>query len=397
MGIFSNFFNFNKNTSQPVIPTEKTGYHNFTTQFLEVGNGNLSMPVINNQYTTSGYVRFGNDNLYPNLLRQLYHTSPLHSSIINYITNATVGGDYVIDGPERGIDKVKLYKFANEINLPKFIKGITRDALVFGVINIQITNDSTGTAVRAKRIPMDELRWDEEMLMYTYSKDFLRNHNGAKIEKYVINKPNHTGIYSVRMDDGDTTYPIPSYCSANNWIMLDGEQSFLHKSNIQNSIFPSYVIKFPKKPASQEEADAYRQTIESGRGAKNGGRVLTFFENGLDQLPIIEPLPSNQNDKLFLQTSDQCDNKICQAHAIAPSLMGIMVSGKLGMTNNIRETYTIFEKNTILPLRKEIENIVNHLMDIYGVTGTFAFKNYQIIGDVIVETKNNNDKLIEGK
>jgi hypothetical protein len=97
-----------------------------------------------------------------------------------------------------------------------------------------IKNDKNGIAVSAKRIPMDELRWDEEATKYTYCKDFSRNIGLKYYDKYQIGKPNAEGILTFRFDDGDSTYPMPSYASANNWIFLDGESSFLHKSNITN-------------------------------------------------------------------------------------------------------------------------------------------------------------------
>ena len=185
--------------------------------------------------------------------------------------------------------------------------------LVFDTINLLIENDVNGIAKSIKRIPMDELRWDEMENKFTYCKDFSRNIRIKHYDKYKINEPNNIGIISIRFDDGDMIYPIPNYASANNWIFLDGELSYLHKSNILNSVFASTVYKFPKKPSSDEEAIAYKKTIESAKGASEAGKSIAFFENGVDNLPIIETLPTSNNDKLFLQTDERTDAKICQA------------------------------------------------------------------------------------
>ena len=94
---------------------------------------NLALPYIQTGYRgVGGYIRFGDNNLYPSLLRQLKHTSPLHGSIIKFINNATVGGGYTINNlADNAQAKVDMYKFENRINLKKFIKSITNDAFSF--------------------------------------------------------------------------------------------------------------------------------------------------------------------------------------------------------------------------------------------------------------------------
>lgn len=390
----ASFLGFNlggkKETIVPPAPSND-GYYNFTSPFLNVGKGNLSLPYITPSYTgVNGYVRYGQDNLFPNLLRQLYHTSPLHSSIVNYIINATIGGGYEIEnGASEAKGKVEQYKFETTIGIKKLIKRITKDALIFGSINLLVKNNKDGVAVLLKRIPQDELRWNEDGDKYTYCKDFSRNIGLKYYDKYQIGKPNSEGILTFRFDDGDSTYPMPSYASANNWIFLDGESSFLHKSNILNAIFPSTVFKFPKKPASDEELQAYKKTLESAKGAQQAGRAIAFFENGADQLPTIETITTSDNDGLFLQTDERTDSKICQAWAIDPILMGIRVSGKLGSGSDIKQSYIIFEKNVIMPLRAEIEDVINQVMTIFMIQGEFKINNYQIIGEVIVDVTEN--------
>lgn len=372
------------------IQTQDNNYYNFTSPFLKVGSGNLALPYVTPQYTgVGGYVRYGQDNLFPNLLRQLYHTSPLHSSIINYISNAVIGGGYIIENVgETGKEKVELYQFENLIKLKSLVKKITKDVIMFNSSIFLITNDSTGKAKHLKRIPQDEIRWDESRSKFTYNKDFSRGAvNQITYDEYTIGKPNHQGILVFRTDDEDNLYPIPSYASANNWIFLDGESSFLHKSNILNAIFPSTVFKFPKKPASAEEFAEYKKILESAKGAQQAGRAIAFFETGIEQLPVIETIATNDNDKLFTQTDDRIDSKICQAHSIDPILMGIRVSGSLGNGSDIKQTYPIFEKNVIMPLRSQVEEIVQMLFMIFVQKGSFKINNYQIIDTTITEIK----------
>jgi hypothetical protein len=150
-------------------------------------------------------------------------------------------------------------------------------------------------------------------------------------------------------------------------------------------VFASVMIKFPKKPASKEEQNAIKESIEKAKGAPSAGRVFAVFANSADQMPVLEPIPTNNNDQLFIQTDGRIDEKICQAHTIDPILMGIRVSGKLGSGTDIKQAYVIWEKNFVMPTREVVQNIFDDLINLSGVKAKISIVNYQIIGDVIVE------------
>ena len=65
--------------------------------------------------------------------------------------------------------------------------------------------------------------------------------------------------------------------------------------------------------------------------------------------------------------------------------MGIRVSGKLGSGTDIKQAYTIFEKNTIMPLRDEVEYVFNSLFETIGLDCKLVINEYQIIGEQIVD------------
>jgi hypothetical protein len=67
--------------------------------------------------------------------------------------------------------------------------------------------------------------------------------------------------------------------------------------------------------------------------------------------------------------------------------MGIRVSGKLGSGSDIKQAYIIFEKNTIIPLRETIQDIVNSLFDIAKVKARVEINNFQIVNETIVEVE----------
>jgi capsid portal protein len=191
---------------------------------------------------------------------------------------------------------------------------------------------------------------------------------------------------------GQDFYPLPQYTSALNFAFLSGELSYFAKSNIQNSVFPSFAMMFPKRPQSEEEKNMIRNTIDRLKGAANAGKAVAFFANSQDQLPKIESLPTNGNDKLFQEASQLNTEQICFSHTIDPILMGIRTTGSLGNGSDIKQAYIIFEKNVVMPLREMVADIFNELLFIAKIDADFTINNYQIINEAIVELEGDPSK-----
>ena len=381
-------FGFNIGKSTSVEMTETSSYQSFSTPFLKVKGGNLSLPYVNARQQTNGYIRFGDDNLYPQLINQLYYTSPLHSSIVDFKTNAIIGGGYELKMNEdiKASEKVDVYAIEKRLNLKKTLNHITKDVLLHNRKYFILRFNSLGDLVGVKSIGAEKVRRDKDGENYFICDDWWSQIEIRPIKRYSKDCTDREQLYVYEnLQVGQDIYPLPSYTSAFNWAFLDGEMSYLQKSNILNSIFPSFAMMFPKKPQGEEEKKAIKDTIERAKGAQNAGKAVAFFANNKDQLPTIESIPTNNLDNVFQVTTESIDSKICQAHTIDPILMGIRVSGKLGSGSDIKQAYVIFEKNTIIPMRQTIEDIINEIFKIAGAKAEIVINNYQIVNEAIVE------------
>jgi hypothetical protein len=381
-------FGFNIGKSTSVEMTETSSYQSFSTPFLKVRGGNLSLPYVNARQQTNGYIRFGDDNLYPQMINQLYYTSPLHSSIIDFKTNAIIGGGYElkVDENATAVDKVEVYSIERRLNLKKSLHTITKDVLLHNRKYFILRFNSLGDLVGVKSIGSEKVRRDKDGENYFICDDWWSQIEIRTIKRYSKHCKDTEQLYVYENHQvGQDIYPLPSYTSAFNWAFLDGEMSYLQKSNILNSIFPSFAMMFPKKPQGEEEKKAIKDTIERAKGAQNAGKAVAFFANNKEQLPTIESIPTNNLDNVFQVTTESIDSKICQAHTIDPILMGIRVSGKLGSGSDIKQAYVIFEKNTIIPMRQVVEDIVNEILAIAKVKAELVINNYQIVNEAIVE------------
>jgi hypothetical protein len=366
---------------------ESENFQAFSSPFKPVGDENLSLPTVLS-YVQNQYVPFGNKNDFPQVLNQLYYTSPLHAAVVDFKVNSVFGGGYDLDIKiESARDEVDVVAFSKRVDLNRYVPEILREWITHNRIYV-LGVKTKGKPKYKKHINPAKVRTNKDRSVYYLSEDWTRYQEVRTIKKYKDAKIGEEFIWCYEgMSMGQDIYPIPKYASANNWIFLDGEMSMLQKSNILNSIFPSFVINFPKKPASEEEKDEIKDTIQGLKGAKNAGKSAAFFGIGKENMPEIHSLPINQNDSLFQQTTESIDSKICQAHTIDPILMGIRVSGKLGSGTDIKQAYIIFEKNVIMPLRQECENIVNAIFSMFEIPATITIKDYQIVNETIIETE----------
>jgi len=379
-------FEFGANKAVEV--QELGGYQAFSTPFLKVGKGDLSLPYVNPRLNVGNYVRFGSDNLYPQLLNQMYYTSPLHGAIVDFKTNAAVGGGYELQysPTSSAMEKVDIYAFEKRMNLKKTLPAVTKEKIIHGRVYFHLRFNQTGTLIFCKHIAADKVRKNATNDLYYICDDWSTQINIQTIKPYRFNTKDLEFLYCYEdYSVGQDVYTLPQYSSCMNWAFLDGEMSYLQKSNIQNSIFPSFAMMFPKKPQNEEEKNSIKTTIDRAKGATNAGKAIAFFANNKDQLPTIEAIPTNSNDNLFQVTTESIDSKICQAHIIDPILMGIRVSGKLGSGSDIKQSYVIFEKNSIIPLRNSVEEIFNEILAICNINAKLVINNFQIVNDTIVE------------
>lgn len=389
-------FGFKIGKKESVQVVEGNNYQSFSTPFLKVKEGNLSLPYVNARQQVNGRIRFGSDDLYPQLLNQMYYTSPLHGAIVDYKTNAAVGGGFelTISKDATAMEKVDVYTFDKRLNLKKMIPIVTKDVIIHNRVYFYLCFNQIGDVIKIKHIGAEKVRRDKYGENYFICDDWSSQIDIKEIKPYKWGTNQRECLYVWESHSvGQDVYPLPQYSSAMNWAFLDGEMSYLQKSNIINSIFPSFAMMFPKKPQSEEEKVAIKNTIDKAKGAQNGGKAIAFFANNAESLPKIESIPTNSNDNLFQNTTESIDSKICQAHIIDPILMGIRVSGKLGSGSDIKQAYIIFEKNTIIPLRGIVEEIFNDLMSICQVKATLTINNFQIVNETIVELDENTNAV----
>jgi hypothetical protein len=373
--------NFGKQPTVQSVPGSPqalaTGFK-FSTPFLKIGKGNLALPFINSTINSNSIVYFGEENLFPEILNQMYYTSPIHGACIDFTVKAALGGGFSTEALTTAKEKVEFEVFNRRIKLNKTIKKIGRDYKIHGRVHILITFSQSGKWLKAVRLDPSTIRYrfDGD---FEYSSDWSSGRDRRIVKRYRPDCDAEEQLYTYgEPGAGQDYYPIPSYSSALNWCFLDGEQSLLHKSNIQNSIFPSMIIRRPKRFQNKKEIQEFVDGLNANKGAENAGRVVVLTGDDIANTPEVTVPTANNNDKLFDTTARELKDNICFSHSINPSIMGIKVAGSLGNAQELEISYAIFEKNIVKPFREDIEELLSELMQICEVEGVVKINEFKL-------------------
>lgn len=387
MGLKSFFFKTKEPEVQAPAMDGTSKHQNFSTPFLKIGAGNLGTPYISPWYTVSGIVQFGSDNLYPQILDQMYYTSAIHGACVNFMVNSTIGGGYTWKiEPSTGKEKVDTYQFESQNKIKKLLREITEDFIVHKRVCMLVIRDVNGKFKRFKRLNPATIRNNQDCTKFVYCKDWSRRTGLINYNRYYPNCKDVESLYVYQAETrGQDIYPLPTYISVLNDCFLDGEIAYLQKQGIQNSIWPSMIVRVPHSFESVDEVEAFKEGMKSKQGAKNAGNIMVLTGKGMDDVPDVVQVSTTGNDDLFVSTNDSIQNKVCIAHGINPAIMGVKVAGSLGNAQELQMSYGIYEKNVVMPLRTEVEEIMDEIIDITGFQNSMIISNFQIIDDTIAE------------
>lgn len=359
-------------------------YQAYGSPLVKIGGSDITKPYINSSGTSDvNYVPFGWDNLYPQLIDQMYYQSPLHSSIIDFQVQSAVGGGYDIIRPttKTAEDKVTELAFYKQVKIKKLLKGIAFDLKMHKRVHFKITKHK-GKIIKIERIQPSKVRYNKDMTKYWISDDWMSNRDIKTYDEYdpeyTEKKVSQIHTYvDLESSPGQDVYPLDKTISIFNWCYLDGQSANLQKDNIQKSIFGNLVIRKPTMFDSVEEFDEFKKNIETKEG--DVVPVLVLTADGKENLPEVEAFPANQNDKAFEGMDKRIDDKICQGHSINPAIVGIERPGALGQGSDIKESYPIWLASVLKPFKEQIEEVIDELLYIKNIVGNFKLEEYKMI------------------
>ena len=367
--------------------------------------------------TNQEWVSFGEDNLYPNYLLELFLGSAINGALIKSIGAMIYGeGLAATNADENEATKESFLKLNGLLHdsPDDVLKDLAMDLKLFGgcYVNVIWSRDRKSISkishIGAQYIRSGKMV-DSEIDTYYYSSDWSKwkksEHKPRPYKAFnTKDRTQASQILMIRDKNPALFYGFaPDYVASTDYIQLDLEIAQFHLANISNGMFPSMAINFKNGvPSDDERRTIERQINSKFSGSGNSGRILLTFNDGGDTTPEIVPLDTNNASESYQFLSKEVVNKVLSGHRVtSPLLFGIRAEGG-GLGSNadeLRDAFSLFNNTVIIPfqniLLKGLEKVfkVNDIhLDLYFKT----LKPADFIDLEVTETQSEEDQEKEG-
>jgi len=323
------------------------------------------------------FIKYGDDNQYPNYLIDLYNHSSTHASCVNAVVEG-IRGEGLITENESVLDSAnKAGETLNDI-----YNKIAIDYKLFGGFALEViwSRDRSRIA-ELYHIDFSFLRAKEKDYRgkcpgYFVYNDWKRSYTGTT--RIDLNDIPYLPIFNPLKKEeeakqiyvhqpytpGKEYYPLPDYAGATKVIDLDQEVDNFHINNIKNGLTPSLSITTFTNATDDERMAIENMLKEQYAGTNNAGNLMYIDVDAPENAPVITPIPQNGADGYYTTINDMVSQKILTAHRItSPALLGIKENTGLG--NNAEEietAYRLFLNTVVLPYQQSILSCLEYLL-----------------------------------
>ena len=319
------------------------------------------------------WVDFGSNNLYPDLLIELYNNSAMHRTAVEAKSAAVVGdgiknfGDEIVNSEGETMNEV--------------FEKVVNDYILFGGYSLNVIWSKGGdTIAEYYHLPFNNVRsgkMDEEtdrVEEYYYCHDWKQHRKYKPTSYKAYSMTNNKGedasqiFYHFDYTIGQFYYPLPSYVGAVNDIDTDSRISRFHANNLKNGLAPSMMLTFRNGIPTQDEQDEIWRDIErTFAGEEQAGKFfVNFSEPGRE--PTVEAI-ENANDDYYITLEARVTSRILTAHRItSPLLLGIKdASGFSSNADEINTSFAHFLGTVIIPEQEKLLKSFNKIVRASGL------------------------------
>lgn len=312
------------------------------------------------KYDRAGWVNFGEKNLFPQYLRELAETSPVHGSLCISIADMIAG---------KGVDAGANQERVDALDVASSYYGCAHDWKKFGGYYLEVIYSTDRDSIaKINHLPFEECRIaieeeSEEIIGVFHSEDWSSIKKKRNKPVYI---PKYNSLKSVEQPrqvywcfnyTSGQIYPRPDYWSAVNYIELSKQIGIYHVNNIMNGLFPSFIVSFFQ---GQQDPDVQRKIASDWEnklsGARNAGKFIMTFNQPDHQKPEITSFPISDADKQYEFLSETSRKEIMVAHRITtPLLFGIRDTTGFGSNKDeMVAGLKIFMNQVIEPAQRKL-------------------------------------------
>ena len=180
-----------------------------TLKFTTIVNETKEIPKLVCQSAKNApYVKYGENNDFPNYIFELYNNSSQFNSIVETMKNYILGSG-VLSNFHLKIVNRKGDSFEN------FIEKLVYDYLIFGSFSFQVTRNKLGNISELNWIDIRYARTNEDEDKIYYSTEWSKNRRQPKVyDRFTIGSQFPTSIFYYKGRRTRDVYGVPMYLAA---------------------------------------------------------------------------------------------------------------------------------------------------------------------------------------
>ena len=289
----------------------------------------------------NGKYKYGDDNLYPQYLYELYKRTPSLRSIIDGIKRELLKRLQIIDS-------IKLSK--NDLEL------IIYDYIIFGGFVVKKLLNNNKEIYCITHIPFERIRVKlnkDNEYSYIYSPDWTNKYSTH--EEYEINDVIYVGS-TVR-----EVYPEPIWSAAVPACLIEQRTSDFHLNAINNGFQSNLLVNvngFYNDPQKEEFEKNFNEKL---CGTENGARVMFSFNEGDAKSTELSPIDIPDFNDKYNNLQEWARQVIFTAFHTSPAVFGIHTENNGFSSEEYQHNYSLYINGLILPLAEELTVHINNI------------------------------------
>jgi DNA-binding Lrp family transcriptional regulator len=350
------------------------------TEFARINFAESKIPVFK-ENKAKNYITYGTDNKYPQMLIDLYNSSPKHGAIVSQKAQYIAGDktEVIANNTEQlTIANDKLASINAYESFDDVKAKIAADLELFDGFALEIIWNKAKTSIaEIYHLPFQNVRISLDG-HYWYAEDW----SDRKLDPIYyycwnpITRENKQLYYFKMYKAGQGEYPTAPYQSALKYIEIDTEIANFHLNSIKSGFSAQTLLQlFKGIPTPSEARETIKRFKDNFSGTDNAGSIIIQFNDPNETPSVVNNLAPSDFDKQFDLLNQTVQQEILMAHRVtSPMLFGIKTEGQLGGRSELIESYEAFQTAYIEPRQNQMDR---------ALTSIFKF-----ITPVTLKTKN---------
>lgn len=324
------------------------------------------------------FVEWGDNNIYPEYLLDLYNSVSTLRSIINGNVDYISGDDVTIAPLRSGLE-------ANAMNtrgdlIAEQVKDIAKDFEMFGGFALQVIRGRDGKPSEIYHMDMRFLRMNKECDVFYYCEDWSKRGKKDVIvyPKFMSNldwetldddqKKLHASSVVFVKNVRTQTYPAPLYAASVKACEIERCVDDYHLNAINNGFVASVVINFNNGiPADKIMEEIEGNFTEKFSGHENAGRLCFSWNRDKEHATTIDTLSVEDFGEKYQSLAKHSRQQIFTAFRANPNLFGIPTES-LGFSQEEYESaFRLYNRTQIRPVQRLIADTYDKIYQQKGV------------------------------